>query len=247
MPGVIAYVLFRGQIGANVNQTLPVLITELIPTGLRGLIAAAVLAALMSAISAALNSSGTLVAIDIVKRLRPRISDTSLVAVGRVSSVAIMLLAVVWSTQGGRFSSIFAAVNIIAAYLSPPITTVFLFGVFWRRGTKEASVVTLLVGLLMGTVAFLVDLPAFGNVKLITDRLGIPFMMQAWWMFCICSALFVVVSLLTERPTPAQVDGLTWSNPVAVLFGSPVKTVADPRILAGLLFLVMVALYCLFR
>ena len=247
LPGVIAYVLFHGLIGNNSNQTLPVLISQLIPTGLRGLISAAVLAALMSAVSAALNSSGTLVAVDIVKRFRPRITDQRLVLVGRVSSIVIMLLAVLWSTQGGRFTSIFAAINVIASDLAPPITTVFLFGVFWRRGTKEASVVTLLAGFLMGVTSFVLDLPVFGSSKLITDGLGISFMMQAWWMFCICSLIFVIVSLFTPPPAEENLKGLTWSNPLAVIFGPPLRKASDPRIVAALLLLAMIVLYYIFR
>ena len=247
LPGVIAYVLFRDQIGAASNQTLPVLIERLIPTGLRGLITAAVLAALMSAVSAALNSSGTLVAVDIVKRLRPVTTDSQMVAIGRVSSAVVMILAILWSTQGGRFSSIFAAINIIAADLAPPITTVFLFGVFWRRGTKEASAITLVSGLCMGVLAFLFDLPVIGHTRLITDGWGISFLMQAWWMFCICSVIFIVVSLLTPPPKPEQINGLTWSNPLAVLFGQRLTTFWDPRILALVLFLTMAGLYYTFR
>jgi len=246
-PGIIAYVLFRDLIGTDGNRTLPVLLSQLIPTGLKGLISAAILAALMSAVSAALNSSGTLVAVDIVKRLRPQISDSRLVFVGRISSITIMILAILWSTQGGRFSSIFAAVNVIASDLAPGITTVFLFGVFWRRGTQQASVVTLVGGILMGAAAFVLDLPVFGTTKLITDGLGIGFMMQAWWMFCICSVVFVIVSLLTPPPTPKQIDGLTWSNPLAVLFGERLTTFWDPRILALVLFLIMAGLYYTFR
>jgi solute:Na+ symporter, SSS family len=246
-PGIIAYILFRDQIGTDGNQTLPVLISQLIPTGLKGLISAAILAALMSAVSAALNSSGTLVAVDIVKRFRPQISDATLVAVGRISSVVIMILAILWSTQGGRFSSIFAAVNVIASDLAPGITTVFLFGVFWRRGTQEASVVTMVGGILMGAAAFILDLPVFGTTKLITDGLGISFMMQAWWMFCICSGIFIIVSLLTPPPSAQQIEGLTWSNPLAVLSEQPLTTFWDPRILALVLFLTMCVLYYCFR
>jgi solute:Na+ symporter, SSS family len=246
-PGIIAYILFRDQIGTDGNQTLPVLISQLIPTGLKGLISAAILAALMSAVSAALNSSGTLVAVDIVKRFRPQISDATLVAVGRISSVVIMILAILWSTQGGRFSSIFAAVNVIASDLAPGITTVFLFGVFWRRGTEQACVVTMVGGILMGAAAFILDLPVFGTTKLITDGLGISFMMQAWWMFCICSGIFVIVSLLTPPPSAQQIEGLTWSNPLAVLSEQPLTTFWDPRILALVLFLTMCVLYYTFR
>jgi SSS family solute:Na+ symporter len=247
LPGVIAYVLFRDQIGANSNQTLPVLIAQLIPTGLKGVISAAVLAALMSAVSAALNSSGTLVAVDIVRRMRPQINDSQLVTVGRISSTVIMILAILWSTQGGRFSSIFAAINVIASDLAPPITTVFLFGVFWRRGTKEASIVTLLAGFLMGAVSFVVDLPVFGSTRLITDGLGISFLMQAWWMFCICSMIYVVVSLFTPAPAQASIEGLTWENPLSVIFGRPLTTARDPRVFASLLLLTMAILYYIFR
>lgn len=247
LPGVFAYVLFRNQIGADSNATLPVLIERLIPPGLRGIISAAVLAALMSAVSAALNSSGTLLAVDVAKRLRPSLSDKQVVTVGRVSSALVMILAILWSTQGARFSSIFAAINIIASDLAPPITTVFLFGVFWKRGTKQASIATLLGGLCMGIVAFLVDLPVIGNTRLLTDRLGISFLMQAWWMFCICSVIFVTVSLMTPAPLPEEIEGLTWSNPVAVLTREPIRGFGDPRIMATVLLIVLAALYVLFR
>jgi solute:Na+ symporter, SSS family len=244
-PGVIAYVLFRDQIGTASNQTLPVLINMLVPSGLRGLITAAVLAALMSAISAALNSSGTLVAVDIVKRLRPATTDSQMVTIGRVSSAVVMVLAILWSTQGGRFSSIFAAINVIAADLAPPITTVFLFGVFWRRGTKEASVVTLLSGLCMGILAFLFDLPVIGQNRVITDGWGISFLMQAWWMFCICSVIFVVTSLLTPAPPLQSVEGLTWTDPFASL--REVRGWSSPPVIASFLLMTMIVLYIVFR
>jgi solute:Na+ symporter, SSS family len=245
LPGVIAYALFRDQIGAASNQTLPVLIAALIPSGLRGLITAAVLAALMSAVSAALNSSGTLVAVDIVKRLRPATTDAQMVTIGRVSSAAVMLLAILWSTQGGRFSSIFAAINVIAADLAPPITTVFLFGVFWRRGTKQASVITLISGLCMGILSFLFDLPVIGHTHLITDGWGISFLMQAWWMFLICSLVFVVSSLCTAPPPKESVEELTWANPFASLRGA--NGSKTPVVVASVLLATMIALYILFR
>ncbi|HWF91893.1 MAG TPA: sodium:solute symporter [Terriglobales bacterium] len=247
LPGVIAYVLFHNIIGTDSNQTLPVLINELIPTGLKGLISAAVLAALLSAVSAALNSSGTLVAVDIVKRIRPEITDRAMVQIGRVSSTIVMILAVLWSTQGGRFSSIFEAINVIGADLAPPITTVFLFGVFWRRGTKQASIITMITGFTIGAISFVLDLPVFGTEKLITQGLGISFMMQAWWVFCICSLLFVIVSLLTPAPAPEQIEGLTWQNPFAVIFGKKIEGFFDPRTIAAFLIGTMAVLYFIFR
>jgi SSS family solute:Na+ symporter len=211
------------------------------------LISAAVLAALLSAVSAALNSSGTLVAVDIVQRLRPQTSDRVQVAVGRISSVAVMLLAILWSTQGGRYSSIFEAINVIAADLAPPITAVFLFGVFWRRGTKQAALATLIVGFLIGAVSFVLDLPVFGTEKIISHRLGVPFLMQAWWVFCLCSLLYVVVSWMTPPPRRDQIEGLTWENPFAVIFGDSASISSAPRILAAALLATMVVLYIVFR
>ena len=246
-PGVLGYILFRDVIGSDSNQTLPVLINNLIPSGLKGLITAGLLAALMSTIAAALNSSATLVAVDIVKRLKPTISDEKRVQIGRISAVVVMLMAMAWSTQGGRYSSIFEAINAIASHLAPPITTVFLWGVFWRRGTKQAALVTLVIGFCGGILAFLFDLPVIGHEKILTHKLGIPFMMQAWWMFCICSLIFVVVSLATPKPSPEQVEGLTWKNPLQVIAGGRIKSKADPRLWAGLLLLTMVVLYYIFH
>ena len=96
LPGVIGYALFRDKIGEDANQTLPILINNLMPPGLKGIFAAALLAALMSTIAAALNSTGTLVAVDIVKRINPEASDRSLVKTGRISAVVIMILATAW-------------------------------------------------------------------------------------------------------------------------------------------------------
>ncbi|UCE40089.1 MAG: sodium:solute symporter [Candidatus Aminicenantes bacterium] len=246
-PGVIGYVLFKDVIGADSNQTLPVLINQLIPTGLKGLISAGLLAALMSTIAAALNSSATLVAVDIVKRFKPKISDEKQVQIGRISAVVVMILAMAWSTQGGRYSSIFEAINAIAAHLAPPITTVFLWGVFWRRGTKQAALTTLIFGFMLGAISFLVDLPVIGDVKVITDGWGIPFMMQAWWMFCLCSLLFIIVSLMTPEPDPKSIQGLTWDKPIRVLAQGKIKKIGDPRLLAGFLLAIMIVLYYLLR
>lgn len=246
-PGVIGYVLFKDIIGADSNQTLPVLINQLIPTGLKGLISAGLLAALMSTIAAALNSSATLVAVDIVKRFKPKISDEKQVQIGRLSAVVVMILAMAWSTQGGRYSSIFEAINAIAAHLAPPITTVFLWGVFWRRGTKQAALTTLIIGFLLGAVSFMVDLPVIGDIKVITDGWGIPFMMQAWWMFCLCSLLYVAVSLMTPKPDAKSTEGLTWDKPIRVLAQGRIKTIGEPRILALFLLVLMIVLYYMLR
>jgi SSS family solute:Na+ symporter len=248
LPGVFGYVLYHELIGDQAAQTLPVLITQLVPTGVRGVIAAALLAALMSTIAAALNSTGTLVAKDIAKHVRPDLSDEAQVRVGRISAVVVMLLAMLWSTQGGRFGSIFEAINKMPAqFIAPPIATVLLWGVFWRRGTRQAGIFTLALGFGGGLILFVLDLGlgVFGGKQWVTEGLQIPFMMQAWWLFCALSVFYFIVSLLTRAPTPEQVEGITWEHPRQVLFHGRLTGAGDPRVVAGMLLVAMVILYAL--
>lgn len=247
LPGVIGYVLFGDRIGDNANQVLPMLIQELVPTGLRGLISAGLLAALMSTIAAALNSCATLFAVDIVARVRPSTTDEAQVRIGRWSAVVVMLLAMLWSTQGDKFSSIFEAVQEIGAALAPAITTVFLWGVFWRRGTSQAAVTTLVFGFLMGATAFVLDFKDANGYKLITEGWGIPFMLQAFLMTVICSAVFFAVSRITPPPPAEKVDGLTWENPLNALTRRWIGEGTDPRRPALALCVTIIVLYGLFR
>jgi SSS family solute:Na+ symporter len=245
-PGVIGFVLFRDIIGTDANQTLPVMIDQLLPTGLKGIMAATLLAALMSTIAAALNSSATLVAVDIVKRLRPSTTDRQQIKFGRIAAVVVMLLAMLWSTQGDTFSSIFEAINKIAAAIAPPVATVFLFGVFSKRGTNRAAIVTLVSGLVLGITAFCVDFEPISNTMYLTRGLHIPFMMQAWWLFVICTGIYFVVSYTSPRPPAEVIENYTWRNPVAVIAEGEFKGAKDVRLWAGILVLTIVTLYTIF-
>jgi SSS family solute:Na+ symporter len=160
-----------------------------------------------------------------------------------------MLLAMTWSTQAGRyFSSIFEAINKMPAeFLAPPLTTLFVWGVFWRRATRQGALAALIFGFVLGLLEFFVDLPVFGHTKWITGYLGICFLMQAWWNFCLCSLVLVAVSLATPPPDPAVVAELTWPNPLRVIFHGKLTGWTDPRFLGGVLAAVMVALYVVFH
>ena len=147
------------------------------------------------------------------------------------------------------------------ACLAPPISAVFVWGVFWPRGTRQASLATLVIGFVLGAAAFTFDFPLVTiyektieldagskivSVKLITEIWGIHFMMQAWWGFCICSGIYVLTSLLTPKPTREQVEGRTWDNPLQVIFHGKLSGLGDPRAIAGMLLVLMVALYWIF-
>ncbi len=240
-PGVMAFALFEQEIG-HPNETLPVLINRLLPVGLKGIFAAALLAALMSTVAAALNSCSSLVAVDIIKRIKPDIDDKKQVRYGRITAIVVMIISILWSTQGGRFGSIFQAINDIATAIAPPISAVFLLGVFYKRGTKEAGFYTLVIGFIMGVTLFLLDFEAVSGFKYITNGLGIPFLMRGWWLFCISAILFVIISNFTPKPDPTQVAETTWDNPLAV-FKGPVEKATDIRVLAGCLLILLVVLY----
>ena len=161
LPGVLAYVLFKQEIIQfnDDNFTLNVLIDNLLPVGLKGLFAAGLLAAVMSTVEAALNSTATVTAEDIVAHIRPQTKDRTLVLIGRVTAVVVIVLAMFWSPYCKRFENIFVVINKVPMMFAPAVTTVFVLGLFWRRGTKQAALATFIVGLIVGLPYFLVDMP----------------------------------------------------------------------------------------
>jgi SSS family solute:Na+ symporter len=267
-PGVIGYVLWqRGAIHlANVaghpdyNTMLPLLIQYLIPVGVRGLIAASLAAALMSCMAAALNSCATLISIDVAKRMNPEATDAQVVRVGRITTGVIMVLAMLWSTQGDQFGTIFEAVNKIPMTFAPAVTTVFVLGVLWKRGTRQAAMATLYFGSLIGVLYFLVDLPSTGRWFLPASRLtdfggfvtdpvqglGIPFMLAGPIIAAVCVAIYVATSLLTPAMDEAEVAKVCWDHPLAFLKG-PVTTLSDPRLISLLLLATVGVCYYLLR
>ncbi len=245
IPGIIAYALFRTEI-KDPNDTLPVLIVKLLPRGFVGLLSAALLSALMSTIAAALNSSATLVSVDIVKRLRPTTTDRQQVRIGRWTAAVVMLLAIAWSPMIARFVSIFDAINQLLAILSPPIATVFLLGVFWRRGNAQGAVSAIIAGSLLGILTFMLDFPLFGDVKLISEGLHIPYMLQSFLLFVISSLIFVGVSLATPPPPQEKIATTTLESPLAFLRGK-ITGLTDPRVLSLILLSILLTLYIIFK
>ena len=243
IPGVLAFVLFQNEIGDDHNSTLLVMMRNLLPTGLLGLFAAGLLAALMSTIEAALNSTATLASKDILLKLKPDTSDRTQVWVGRATAAVVIVLAMMWSTQGGKFTSIFEAINKIPMVFAPAITTIFLFGVFWKKGTKEAALSTLVFNLIIGIVYMIVDIPLIGSRQLVAEVWGLPFMLAGGVIFILCLIVYIIVSLCTTAPDPAALKNLTWEHPLEFLTSGKVKGITDPRVMAGILLAIMVVLY----
>lgn len=240
LPGLLAYVLFQDKINAaGTGQTFSILVAELLPVGLVGLVIASLLAALMSSVAAALNSSSTLVSIDIVKRLKPEISDDRLVRIGKDTAVVVMVISILFSmVAGSKGGSIISIVNSIGSSIAPSISAVFILGYFWKRGTKEAAKITFLIGLVIGVLMFVLDFPNAEGVKLITDTWGVIFMMQAWWAFVLCCIIFILVSLATPKPTEEQM-ALTFSGSE---YFTKIKSAIDYRVM-GIVIVILLVIF----
>ena len=245
-PGVFAYVLLSGQIDVA-DDALPVLIVEVLPVGLRGLMAAALLAALMSTIAAALNSAGTLVSNDIVKQHRPNVSERKLLIIGRATILTVIVIAIAWSPLIAQFPSIFEAINDLLAILSPSISVVFIFGVMSKIGTPKAGHYTLVFGLTLALIAFCFDFEMIAGKRYISDVLGIHFMMKAFYLFVICTLFYFIVSHFTPRAKEEILQKMTMRRPHSFITEGKVRGISDARILALLLIIVMAVLYYIFR
>ena len=270
LPGVIGYVLWQkgafqlhnvpGTNSPDYNTMLPVMINHLVPVGLRGLLAACMAAALMSCMAAALNSCATLISMDLVPRFRPNMTDARKVFIGRITTGVIMVLAILWSTQGNQFGTIFEAINKIPMTFAPAVTTVFVLGVLWKRGTKQAAMTTLYLGSVVGVIYFLLDLPGVGKMVmagqahegftgLVTDPaqgLGIPFMLVGPLIAVLCVIIYVITSLLTPAMDPKEIAKVCWDHPLAFLKGGLLGA-SDPRIVTLILLAVVGVLYFLLR
>ncbi|KPL24418.1 MAG: sodium:glucose symporter [Bacteroides sp. SM1_62] len=244
-PGILAYALFSDKI-ADPNDTLMVLISNVLPSGLMGLMTAALLAALMSTISAALNSVGTLVSLDIVKRIRPSTPDKIVLRAGRITSLVVIILAISWSPWIGRFESIFDAVSIVLSMLSPPVASVFVMGILSRRGNDRVALSTMIFGLAAGAMVFCLDFDPISGSKLITDGLGIPFLMQAWWLFVFCIAFYLISSFYSKPRPLEEIQNLIFTKEHFQGFRSRINSIKDPRIWTGILLIIMILLYVYF-
>ena len=180
--------------GPDSNHVLARLISGLLPTGLRGVMAAALLAALMSTVSGALNSIATLFSYDLFKRWRPQTSDRTLVTVGRVVTFSAMVAAIIWSLELQQFGSIFEAINTVIGYICPPVTALFIWGVFVKRLSPTAALITAWYGSLLGMALFAIDMLGYWNSIQEFFDFKVPFLMVPVYSFLACTIVLFLAS-----------------------------------------------------
>jgi SSS family solute:Na+ symporter len=234
--------------GADAAQTYSHLITHLLPVGLRGLIAAALMAALMSTVSGALNSLATLFTYDLYQRRRPQTSEKKLVLIGRIVTFTGMVLAVLWSPLCGRFPTVFQGINAAISYLAPPITVVFVAGVFWKKASSRASFITLVSGSLLGFVIFILDFTkVLAGFKQSHPSWGfLNFMVISFFLAVICAVILTVMSYVFPQPLTPEKSALIWKSFLDPLREKGWSGIGNYKRLSAVLALVMVALYVAF-
>jgi SSS family solute:Na+ symporter len=244
LPGVICVALvqqnaFGGAAPATAADAYTFMVTHLLPVGLKGLVAAAMLAAAMQTCSAALNSTATLVAYDLFKRHRPAISDASLVRIGKITTIVGTILAIVASPIFGHYTTIFEGINKLISYVAPPITCVFLLGVFWKKASGRSALITLLAGMALGALTFVLDF---------TGAYRGDFMLIAFLLFVACLIIMVATTFMFPEPLKAEARILVWEDWREPLRGEAGgRGLGNYRVLTVVVLIVFVALYVLFR
>ena len=168
LPGVIAMAMVsRGQLVLEEpDQALPTMVMTLLPVGLKGLVAAGLLAALMSSLSSVFNSSSTLFTMDIYRRFDPNADSHRLVVVGQIATAVIVALALLWIPFMDLISGqLFTYVQSVQAYISPPIAAVFLGGILWKRANAAGA-----IGTLVGWVRAWARPADFGDQSILPQR-----------------------------------------------------------------------------
>jgi solute:Na+ symporter, SSS family len=234
IPGVIAYALYpqlftieNGSV-TNGDIAFPTAVVNLLPTGFVGLMIAALLAALMGAMSSVFNSASTMVTLDFYKKFRPSASEKQLVTFGRIATGAMVLLGLLWVPFIHVLSAqLWVYLQSVQAYISPPIAVCFIFGILWPRLNGQGAITSLLVGFVLGAVRFVLevlDKTAHYQSSAIRGLIDMNFLHYSIVMFIACALVLIGVSMFFPAPERKKIAGLTFATVDEKLDTVDVKT-----------------------
>ncbi|WP_299312344.1 sodium:solute symporter [uncultured Aquimarina sp.] len=225
VPGVLALLLFStldisglnyplpdGTMCQNLsdcpNLTYPVLLFQLLPVGVLGLVVAGLMAAMMSSVSATFNSASTLITMDFVKQLRPDMTSKQLVRVGQIATLILVVLASLWVPVIEKVSdSLWGYLQLVIAFTCPPVVAAFLLGMFWKRANGNGAFISLLIG---GACALFMILSL--KYEIIPELNELHFLAKANVLFVISLIVHVVVSLSTKPQSEQQILEYTYKK-----------------------------------
>jgi SSS family solute:Na+ symporter len=216
VPGLIAFALNeKGLLDlTDSDSAFPLLVSELLPIGLKGVVVGGLLAALMSSLASLFNSSAALFTVDFYKKYRPEASEKHLVFVGRIATAAIVILGIAWiPVMKGIGKVLYEYLQDVQSLLAPGIASVFLLGVFWKRATPKAGFAGLTTGFVLGMVRLVFNIFA--------DSVPDGTWYHTLWvapnwlhyeivLFAICLTVIFVVSYFTQQKSESKLVGLTY-------------------------------------
>ncbi len=210
----------NGQIlNENAQQAFPLLVAAVLPVGIRGIVVAGLLAALMSSLAGVFNASSTLFTMDFYSKLKPKASEQQLVKIGRMATLVMVLIGLMWIPviQGSR--GLYDYLQSVQGYLAPPIFTVFFFGIANKRLNAQGCLAALTIGFLMGLFRLAIDTPialidgfAYDEGTLFWIINNIFFQYYSLLIFLVSAVTMVVVSYATSEPSYEQIRGLTFDT-----------------------------------
>src|SRR5438094_529859 len=225
-PGLAMMVGADGRAIPSVAQAaFPLMVTTVMPAGIRGMVVAGLLAALMSSLAGAFNASSTLFTIDFYQRLKPQSNQHELVQVGRLATVAMVLISLLWIPVIQGSKGLYDYLQGVQGYLAPPIFAVFFLGVTFKRLNAKGCLAALIVGFLLGAFRLAVDTPVSlgmggfaqgyptGSFLWIVNN--IYFQYYSLFIFVVSCLTMIVVSTLTAAPEAAKVTNLTFATVTA--------------------------------
>jgi solute:Na+ symporter, SSS family len=207
LPGLIGYAIFPDT---QPNRMYARMVDELLPVGVKGLVVAALLAALMSSLSSVFNSASSIATMDFYKRLRPDATEHELVRFGKFATFLLVIVGLLWLPFIGIMSNqLYVYLQSVQAYIAPPIAATFLVGIVWKRATGTAAITTLLSGFAVGATRFIIEIgwkagwiewaPAVAFAS-------INFLHLAIFIFILSVGIMVSISLATAPPSEANLQ-----------------------------------------
>ena len=209
-------------VSQEAQRAFPLLINAVLPSGVRGIVVAGLLAALMSSLAGVFNASSTLFTMDFYSKLHPTASQHQLVWIGRVATTIMVLVGLAWIPVIQGAQGLYEYLQSVQAYLAPPIFVVFFLGVFWKRLNGAGCMAALVVGFLLGLLRLAVDTPVAlklkgyetgwteGSFPWIVNK--IYFQYYSLLIFFVSILAMVVVSYATAPPSAEKIRGLTFGT-----------------------------------
>jgi len=207
MPGLAGALLYPN---IKPDAMYATMVNDLLPVGIKGLVIAALLAALMSSLSAVFNSSSTLVVIDFYKKWRPQATEKELVRSGQIATGILVVVGLLWIPFIGIMSNqLYIYLQSVQAYISPPIAAVFLLGLLWKRINGAGAFSALITGFVLGAFRFICEMgikAQWLSGEPFQTIAQINFLHFAVILFAVSIVVMTIVSLLTNPPDPKHLE-----------------------------------------